>query len=113
MNTQAPSIQFQGDICFVEVEAIPADAKPMKAEGGVFILAHSETGHHHTVDAMGCVAFDAKDPNVCFLQLETTHEVVHHRPWDTHASIFLDAGKTYMGVRQVERSPEGWVRVAD
>lgn len=107
-------IQFQGDICFVEIEELPATAKPMKAEGGKFIVAHSETGHHHTVRADGCVAYDdEKDPNVCYLQMESAQFVEHERAWDTHAAICLDAGKRYMGVRQVERAPEGWRRVAD
>jgi hypothetical protein len=108
-------IQFQGDVCFVEVYSIPGEANEMAKRGSDYVIAHSETGHDHTVSADGCVAFDGpSDPNVCYLQMgDADCDVVHHRAWDTHAPVTLKAKAIYMGIRQVERSPEGWRRVAD
>jgi hypothetical protein len=106
---------FQGDIAFIEVDEIPTDAVAQKApSSGRHILAHSETGHHHTIAADKALHFEApKDPLVCFLQMAEDCDVIHERAWDTHAPTTLRGGKNYMGVRQVERSPSGWQRVAD
>lgn len=105
---------FQGDIAFASVDAIPADATPMAKRGNEFVVAHSESQHDHTVRADGCVAYDAKDPNVCYLQMGNADcDVIHHRAWDTHAPMTLEAKTIKMGVRQVEKAPEGWRRAAD
>lgn len=105
-------IQFQGDIMFMRIEKIPETAKEQKRTG-VIVVAHSETGHHHTIDADDAVHYEASDDLLtCYLQLESDATVVHNRPWDTHAPITLKSGK-WMGRRQREYTPEGWRRVAD
>ncbi|MDX2253311.1 MAG: hypothetical protein NW202_13580 [Nitrospira sp.] len=106
-------MKFQGDIVIVEVPSIPSTATRKEPENGRHIVAHSETGHHHFVNAADAVHFQAEDPNVCYLQMLTDSPVVHDRAWDTHAPQMLDGGKCYIGIRQVEKSPEGWRRVAD
>jgi len=107
-------IQFQGDIAFVEVDSIPSGCTPAKEEDGKFVVAHSETGHHHYVDALSAKVYDSPDdPNVCYLQCETATDVIHARPYDTHKTVKLQSGAIYMGVRQVEYTPEGWRRAAD
>ena len=104
----------QGDILFLRVPQIPETSKRIEAKDGKHIVAHSETGHHHYVDAAASVHFDGgADPNVCYLQMLTDAPVTHDRAWDTHAPQMLDAGARYIGIRQVENSPEGWRRVAD
>lgn len=106
--------ELQGDIAFAEIAEIPSDATPMPATDGRLIVAHSETGHHHYVDAMHARGFDdPKDRNICYLQALSDANVIHDRGWDTHAPRRLDAGRCYIGIRQVERAPAGWRRVAD
>src|ERR1700749_2729792 len=43
--TERPS--FQGDLCIRRITEIPKGLTPAKPERGTYILAHSETGHHH------------------------------------------------------------------
>lgn len=106
-------MRFQGDIMFVPVKKIPADAKEQAAVAGKHVLAHSETGHDHTIDADGVVFYEGgDDPLTCYLALEEPKKVVHNRNWDTHDPISLKAGK-WMGRRQREYTPEGWRRVED
>lgn len=104
---------FQGDIMFVQVDEIPASAKEQKATGGKHVLAHSETGHDHTIAADGVIFYEGGgDPLTCYLALEEPGQIIHNRPWDTHAPVTLDKGK-WMGRRQREYTPEGWRRVED
>ena len=39
----------QGDLLITKIDKLPAKVKKAESDGGKFILAHSETGHHHTV----------------------------------------------------------------
>jgi len=106
----------QGDVLFRRVKNIPAEAKPVERKGPL-VVAHSETGHHHSIDDSGVVSFDVGDPLVCYLQLaENTHhvDVVHHRSFDTHATVRLvGAGSCWEARRQREYIPTGWRRVED
>lgn len=114
----------QGDALMFRVETMPADAVPVKPENGRLLVTHSETGHHHAVEARpGLELFQhPSDPLVGWLKInkEAQHaDVVHHRPWDTHETLRLlysdsPTGETIFEIRrQRERSPEGWRRVED
>lgn len=111
----------QGDVLFRKVNSVPKNAVRAKREGGVFVVAHSETGHHHVVANEGVTMFDVpNNPLVAYLQLEGPDcgagvDVVHQRPWDTHETVRLlgAPGDVYEIRRQREWSPEGWRRVAD
>lgn len=106
-------MKFQGDVMFVRVDEIPAVAVKQEPKSGRHVVAHSETGHHHTIDADGVVFYEGgDDPLVCYLALDDAKDVVHNRSWDTHAPVSLKAGK-WMGRRQREHTPEGWRRVED
>ena len=41
----------QGDLYIRRVAAIPAGLKLAEAKGGVYVAAHSETGHNHVLEA--------------------------------------------------------------
>lgn len=114
----------QGDVLMFRVEKLPDHAQPVKPENGMLLVTHSETGHHHAVDARpGLALFQhPTDPLVGWLRItkEAQHaDVVHHRPWDTHETLRLlysdsPAGETIFEIRrQRERAPEGWRRVED
>lgn len=117
---EVTNIAAQGDVLFRKVKAVPASAIA-EATKGAIVVAHSETGHHHSIDATDGVALfrEPSDPLVCYLQLDGIDhaDVVHHRPWDTHETLRLlgTPGKTttFEVRRQREYTPEGWRRVED
>jgi len=106
----------QGDVVFRRVKAVPKGFAEQPAAARI-IVAHSETGHHHSIDVAGVKHFVGTDPLVCYLQLATVEsaKVTHHRPWDTHEELNLmgGAGSVFEVRRQREYTPEGWRRVED
>lgn len=112
----------QGDVLFRRIAKLPADAVPVKPEGGELIVTHSETGHHHVVQDMTCGLYSHPTSSlVGYLQLGDGcasvggADVVHQRPWDTHETLRLlgKPGDVFEIRRQREWSPEGWRRVQD
>lgn len=107
----------QGDVYVRRVTEIPSGAKRAEDKGRV-IVAHSETGHHHYLDAVGVERWeDPRNPLVCYLRIEGGPAdggavLVHARSWDTHAPLHLSAG-TWEIRRQAELTPDGWRRVQD
>lgn len=101
----------QGEILLIPVESIP-DCKPAKLDNNHYIIAHSETGHHHRILGRGVQCFQMDD----FTQyIDVTAESVtleHMRSFDTHEPIKIGGGK-YMIRTARESSPEGWKRVVD
>lgn len=105
----------QGDLLIRRIECVPEDATKASPENGKFILAHSETGHHHSVaERPGIDFFTTQDPLIAYLSVIDSVEVVleHERTFDTHESLLIKGG-TYEIRRQREYSPEGWRRVQD
>lgn len=106
----------QGDLVFRRVKVVPKDFKPVPEKGRV-IVGHSETGHHHAIDGDGVVRFEnPSNPLICYLHLETVEraDVVHHRPFDAHASLrLMGLGSIFEVRRQREYVPEGWRKVQD
>lgn len=106
----------QGDVLFRRIDKLPKGAKEQKTEAGRIVVAHSETGHHHAIDAHGrdvVMHTVEKDPMVCYLQIESDFaDVVHHRPHDTHETMRLLNG-CWEVRRQREHTPQGWRQVAD
>ena len=108
----------QGDLLIKRIDSIPSDAKPIKADKGQFIVAHSETGHNHVIAERPNVSmYTTGDPMVSYLQVvESCDEVEtiieHLRNFDTHESIKIPNGN-YEIRRQREYTPEGWRQIAD
>lgn len=108
----------QGDLMISRIVSIPDGVKPVDADKGKFIVAHSETGHNHVIEAAPNVQlFTAGDPMISYLQVieaadaaETLLE--HLRSFDTHETISIPPGN-YEIRRQREYTPEGWRRVED
>jgi hypothetical protein len=110
----------QGDVVFRVVDSIPDDVREVPPQGGVHIVAHSETGHHHIVRAAGVSMFEAPgNPLVAYLRCApgVDFEVEHQRDFDTHAPLRRGGntnGPTVIEVRrQREWAPEGWRRAVD
>lgn len=101
---------FQGDVGFVRVDAIPegyAPAQPDVENAGkpAHAVAHSETGHHHVVDASDVIRYEGTDPGIAYLRLESESATVTHlRAHDTHGPVSLlgGAGAVWKVVRQRE-----------
>ena len=116
-------IKFKKAACQGELLVMKC-AKPgmagLKQQGdNVFILGHSETGHHHVVnrdnaDGSGaCAFYETDNPMVAFLNVfDAEAELKHLREYDTHPSLLLAKG-WYEIRRQREPSPEGWRKVQD
>ncbi len=108
----------QGDIMIRRIDALPSGVKATCAAQGVFVVAHSETGHNHVIDATPHVkVYDTEDPLLSYLEVieatDKTETLIRHlRDHDTHETISVPPG-IYELRRQREYSPEGWRRAAD
>lgn len=105
----------QGDVLLTKISKMPDDVIEQKSINGRFIIAHSETGHSHTVaERQGVRFFSGKDPMIAYLEVIDSVEVTleHERTFDTHEALLLKGG-TYEIRRQQEYTPEGWRRVLD
>lgn len=107
---------IQGDVCFTRVDSLPKNLVEVKPQNKELIVAHSESGHHHS--------FDADDPNVvllenpenpleAWLQITAPSKIIHRKPSDdAHKTVEFTEGY-YRINRQRESTPEGWKRVVD
>jgi hypothetical protein len=103
----------QGDIYIRRVESLPAGAVEAKPENGVYIVTHSETGHHHVMEAKKAKMYTLPDSIMdCLLVVEEPTTLDHLRNFDTHEPILFDKG-VYNVRRQREYTPEGFRRVED
>jgi len=100
----------QGDVNLFRVDEIPQALKaaPKASE---YVLAHSETGHHHVIDGNAVRVFK-EDEFISYLEVTQPATVRHLRSFDTHAPITLPPGK-YRVTRQREYVPEGFRIAAD
>ncbi len=103
---------FQGDLMIVPCDNIPVGASEVRPVNGQVIVAHSETGHHHTVSACAAKVF-AVSAMLQYLRVTAAHvDLLHQRSYDQHEALRLPKGD-YEMLRQREGSPEGWRRVMD
>ena len=108
----------QGDVYFIRVPSLPDGLKRVASENGQYIIAHSETSHHHVIaDAPNVSVFSTDNPLVSYLQvIEATDEAEtvlrHLRSFDTHDPIKFSPG-IYRAINQRESSLEGWRRSTD
>lgn len=101
----------QGDVMIKRIDEFPKDLKPALAEAGNYIVAHSETGHHHVLPAAETEVYD-QDEFVSYVRVNNVVALKHLRSFDTHAPIGLPPGN-YRITRQREYTPEGFRRAAD
>jgi hypothetical protein len=93
----------------------PAD-KVLRDKDGSFIVGHSETGHHHVLDAnaVDIMFADVKD-NIesFFVRVRETTQLTHRRPTNTHAPVDLEAGQYYeiRGAREYDAVANANVRI--
>ncbi len=103
----------QGDIYIRRIDALPANATKACADKGRVIVTHSETGHHHVMDAAAVTMYRLPDSIMdCLLVVDQPTALEHLREHDTHEPIMFDKG-VYHVRRQQEYTPEGLRRVED
>jgi hypothetical protein len=107
------NICAQGDILIRKVSALPDNVQRVDPENGVVIVTHSETNHHHVMDA-SCVEMYRLPDSImdCLLVVNEPTTLEHLRNFDTHEPILFQPG-TYHVRRQREYTPEGFRRVED
>jgi len=107
------TIAAQGDALLRRVGKLPDGLEPAKAENGLFIIAHSETGHHHVVKERSAqLLIDKTNAFIAYLNVLEPCEVTHLREFDTHEPLALEKG-FYEIRRQREHVAEGFRRAAD
>jgi len=86
----------QGEIRIFRIDELPRGIEPLEKEKGRYIIGHSETGHHHVLEAEHPQVYQAKDApdgmRVLYAILETPGSLEHLREHDTHAPHALGPG---------------------
>jgi hypothetical protein len=95
-------IAAQGEITIRRLGDVPKNCKlpkgfsALKPEGRHFVIGHSETGHHHVIDAAGAtIGVMDKPPagmRVLYMILENPLALEHLRGHDTHETITNEPG---------------------
>lgn len=86
-----PPYCAQGDLNIFSCKNIPEGLVEQKKENDQYILAHSETGHHHIVDANTVRVVNEND-FISFMEVKKESKVIHLRDFDTHKTIVLPPG---------------------
>jgi hypothetical protein len=107
----------QGDFIIRRIDNIPDNTEVMQPTNNMHVVAHSETGHNHVMEAERVTAYKPKnvkeiDLYQMFLNVEAPTEINHLRSFDTHETLLVPPGK-YEIRRQREYVPEGFRRAAD
>lgn len=109
-------VAAQGELRFLRLPKnfkIPAGATKVEPANGHVIVGHSETGHHHVMDAECTTMLRLPDSILeCLLVVERPDELKHLREFDTHESLGFEPG-IYKVTTAREHTPEGWRRAAD
>lgn len=103
----------QGDVFFERIDELPKGVKAAQVENGVYVVAHSETGHNHVMDSRNAQMFiDDTNAFIAYLSVKSQAELQHLRAHDTHETLAFKPG-IYRVRRQREATPEGWQRAQD
>ena len=108
------NIAAQGDVMFKRIDKLPEGLAHARAENGKFVVAHSETGHNHTVlERSAQLLIDETNEFIAYLKVDEGGAILEHeRSFDTHESIKFEPG-IYEIRRQREYTPEGYRRAQD
>lgn len=107
----------QGDFVIIRIDELPKNLATIEPEGQHHVVAHSETGHNHVmeaahVDLYAAPGTKAVDLYELFAVVKESTPIDHLRSFDTHESILVPPGN-YKIVRQREYTPEGFRKAAD
>jgi len=110
----------QGDLYFRRLDKCTTDKlKKAEKKDGKYILAHSESGHHHVVDCEKVNFMTSDNPMISFLELlDNGVDILHLKNGkDAHETLRLlgkpgDIWEVRRG-RQARPSGEGWEVLKD
>lgn len=103
----------QGDVYIMRIATLPDGLIAVTPEDKHVVIAHSETGHNHVMDAEKVEMYRLPDEIYeCFIVVKEATPLEHLRSFDTHESLLHEPG-IYRVRRQREYVPEGWRRAAD
>lgn len=100
----------QGDLLVRYIDRLPADARERsRSPGEPLVVAHSESGHHHLIEADGVVMYEVSDPLVCYLRVDGDYVPLIHAKTGPHAHQPLVFRR---GVVEIRRAREWnpWTR---
>lgn len=103
----------QGDLLIMRIEKLPEGVVEVPANGGHYILAHSETGHHHVIERSKTALYRLPEEIYeAFLVVSQDAVIEHRRSFDTHHPLKVEPG-IYKIKRQREYTPQGYRRAQD
>lgn len=109
-------VASQGELRFVRLPdnyKVPAAAIKVEPTGNKIIIGHSETGHHHVMEAEHTTMYRLPNSILdCLLVVSKPDELRHLREFDTHEPLSFEPG-IYKAVTAREYTPEGWRRAED
>lgn len=100
------------------IEKLPKDAVKVEPDQqNRLLVAHSESGYHHYIDADQATLYKTSNPLISFLEVEMdTHALLKHaKPVehpDRHKTHKIGGGLYQVNIQR-ENTPEGWRRVQD
>ena len=100
------------------IDKLPKDANKVEPdEFGRLLVAHSESGYHHYVDADSATLYKTDNPLISFLEVEMdSHSLLKHaKPVehkDRHKTQKFGPGLYRISIQR-ESTPEGWRKVTD
>lgn len=78
-----------GEILLVPVNKVP---KGKTEQHTTFIVGHSETGHHHVLEATKPFEVTETERNELYLRLFAPTRLVHQKATDKHRTLTVPAG---------------------
>jgi hypothetical protein len=103
----------QGDFVITRIAHLPQNARMEIPVDGKYIIAHSETGHHHVISSDYVELYvDEGNPFVGYLTVADVAFIEHLRPFDTHEELEVTPG-IYRINRQREYVPDGFRKAMD
>lgn len=111
-------IGAQGEVTIIKIDALPDGMKtaPVERNAKGFIIAHSESGHHHVLTGGDAMERTDKVPagmKIIYAVLENPHDLVQDAP-APHEGFHLDPGIFEFRIaREYDPFAEQARRVAD
>lgn len=107
----------QGDFIIMKIAQLPDNLEQVDPVDGQHVVAHSETGHNHVMEAERVTAYKpagVKDVDLyqMFFSVQAPAQITHLRSYDTHETLLVPPG-TYEVRRQREYVADGFRRAAD
>jgi hypothetical protein len=106
----------QGEIDMCKLGGLPPGLKKIEPDNGRYIIGHSETGHHHVIDASRVEAiYEGTTPEgmkALYAILKDGAALEHLRDFNTHEAVGFNAGDIVEFVSGEELDPYAEARRA-